>query len=69
MALHAVRNVMSGMPVAPMGHGNSAAAIVKGCAVYRVVGDGDITTLSVTTAKILGFAAEAATAADEDIKV
>ena len=69
MALHAVRNILSGNPDVPLGHGNSAAAIVRGCAVYRTVADGDITTLLVRSAKILGFAAEAAAAADEDIKV
>ena len=69
MALHAVRNILNPAATDPQGHGNSAAALVRGCPVYRTVADGDITTVATNGTAILGFTAESCAAADEDIKV
>jgi hypothetical protein len=65
MALHTVRNVLGG--TIPIKKGTAAAAIAQGCPVYRNVADGKMTAVATNGTKILGFAASATTAADQEI--
>ena len=65
MAVLQFRNVLGGS--IPLKKGTAAAAIIKGCPVYRDVSNGKITAVATNGVKLLGFALSASTAADQEI--